>query len=748
MIFIYLFLCAIILWVIYMKRPEILAPAGNMDALKAAIAAGCDAVYLGGNMFGARAYSNNFDNEEMIEAIIYAHKYGVKVYVTVNTLIYEAEVKNFIKYIDFLYMNNVDAVIVQDIGMMDLIRQTFSDLEVHASTQMHIHNLEGVKLVEDLGLTRAVLARETPFEDIKRIKENTNIELEIFVHGALCVCYSGQCLMSSIIGSRSGNRGTCAQPCRQKYDVLDKFNNKVNKNEYNLSTKDLNTLDFIGNLVDIGVDSLKIEGRMKSPSYVYLVVSLYKKAVDSYMNTGKVEISNKELEELMVTFNRMYTKGFIFGEKNKDFINNLRPNHQGIEIGKIVRKEKNNIYIKLTKDLALNDGIRVCGKEDVGFTVTSMSVNNRKTVVASKGDIAVLNIKENVEIGSVVVKTLDSKLNNYIESLVKANNRKVKICGELTSRKGEKLLFKVTDGVNEVFTSGTILIEEANNNPTTWDRIKEQINKTGNSEFEFTDITIVGDKNLFIPIKELNELRRNALNLLTEKRLKLNRSYKKCSYKREVPNFIKNMTTNIYIEELSEYTKINCEKYDKIYVREDLFTRLNKDEKICPKLPRVVNKYNDYTKIPLVGELGSVYKYPKVDTDFSLNVVNSYSVALLHSLGVQKITLSYELNDKQIEKLVKNYTERYKKHPNLELIIYSKEELMISKFNLLKYYNLSEYAYLKDKYSNKYMIKEYENLMYIYNFKPRKIENILDYYKLGINNFRINIIDEKDSKFI
>ena len=176
-----------------MKRPEILAPAGNFDSLKAAIAAGCDAVYLGGNMFGARAYSNNFNNEEMIEAVLYAHKYGVKVYVTVNTLIYEAEVKNFMKYIDFLYMNNVDAVIVQDIGMMDLIRQTYPDFEVHASTQMHIHNLEGVKLVEELGLARAVLARETSFEEINRIKENTNIELEIFVHGALCICYSGQC---------------------------------------------------------------------------------------------------------------------------------------------------------------------------------------------------------------------------------------------------------------------------------------------------------------------------------------------------------------------------------------------------------------------------------------------------------------------------------------------------------------------------------------------------------------------------
>ena len=312
---------------------ELLSPVGDFESLKAAILGGCDAVYLGGKLFGARAFSNNFNNEELIEAIKYAHLYGVKVYVTVNTLIYENEVDKFMNYVDFLYKNNVDALIIQDIGMMDLIRKTFPLLELHASTQMHIHNLEGVKLVESLGLKRAVLARETPIELIEEIKKNTNIELEIFVHGALCVSYSGQCLFSSLIGNRSGNRGSCAGSCRQKYNLL-VDNKKINKDNYLLSCKDLCTIEDIGKLIDIGVDSFKIEGRMKSPSYVYLVTKLYRQAIDSYVSGKEVKI---DLTELKKIFNREYTKGFLFNENN--IVNEYRPNHLGIGIGKVIKSQ-------------------------------------------------------------------------------------------------------------------------------------------------------------------------------------------------------------------------------------------------------------------------------------------------------------------------------------------------------------------------------------------------------------------------
>ena len=267
---------------------ELLSPAGNMESLIAAIEAGCDAVYLGGTLFGARAFANNFNDEELIEAIKYAHMYGVKVYVTTNIIIYEHEVNNFLKYIDFLHKNNVDAIIVQDLGMLDLVHKTFPNLEVHASTQMHIHNLDGVIMAKKLGVKRVVLARETPIEVIKEIKNNVEMDLEIFAHGALCVSYSGQCLFSSLIGSRSGNRGSCVGSCRLPYKIVDEFNNKLNNGDYPLSMKDLNTLEYIGELIEAGVTSLKIEGRMKSPEYVYIVTKLYREAIDSYYKNKKV----------------------------------------------------------------------------------------------------------------------------------------------------------------------------------------------------------------------------------------------------------------------------------------------------------------------------------------------------------------------------------------------------------------------------------------------------------------------------
>ena len=315
-----------------MKKVELLAPAGNFECLKAAIKAGCDAVYLSGKLYGARSFAGNFTNEEIKEAVKYAHLYGVKVYVTINTIIYDREIDGLLDFVRFIHKNNVDAVLVQDYGVFDLLRKKFPNLEIHASTQMHIHNYDSALVAKKLGFKRIVISRETSIDEIKKIKDNIPIEVEIFIHGALCLGYSGQCLMSTLIGNRSGNRGTCAQICRKKYNLYDDKNNKLNYNNYLLSTKELCTLKYIDKLIDIGVDSLKIEGRMKKKEYVYMVVKTYKKAIDNYYKYGVLKIDDKDIYNLKLLFNREFTKGFMFNEDNNNFTYDYR--------GKIRRSSK------------------------------------------------------------------------------------------------------------------------------------------------------------------------------------------------------------------------------------------------------------------------------------------------------------------------------------------------------------------------------------------------------------------------
>jgi len=708
-----------------MNKVELLAPAGNMNSLKAAVMAGCDAVYLGGISYGARAFSKNFDNDEIVEAINYCHLYGVKVYVTVNTLIYENEVDSFLEYIEFLHKNNVDAVIIQDFGMFDLVRKTFPNLELHASTQMHIHNLDGTQLMESLGMKRVVLARETSIDEIKYIKENSNVELEVFVHGALCISYSGQCLMSSLIGGRSGNRGACAGSCRLKYDVIDNNGKKLNKGMYPLSTKDLNSLEHIGELIDAGISSFKIEGRMKSPEYVYMVVSLYRMAIDSYYRDGFVKINEDDLVKLKKIFNRDYTKGFLFNTLNNDLINGYRPNHMGVPVGKIIDYKKGIAKIKLSDNISFGSGLRVIDKKnDVGISVNEMYVNNKLVKKAVAGDIVSIKVNSDVCVGDTVVITMDKEISDEIANIVSENRRKVMINGNFYGHVGEKSKLIISDGVNQVCVYGNI-VDKSMNRPVDKDTILDKLNKLGDTVYKFNEIDIDIDDNIFIPIKEINELRRDAVSKLNECRL-YNIEFKKEKYYIDVPNFNKERLVTCLIGDNKKLDR----KYDIVYSYQDI-------DGTVKKLPRVIHNYMDTNKVMMVGEIGAFNKYKNVDTDFSLNVVNSYTVAFLHSLGARKITLSYELNDNQIKDIINNYHNRYGKHPNLELIVSGYEEVMISKFSLNKYYN-NDNLYLRDMFSNRYKIINRDNLMYIYNYKKRDYFNT-KYYDMGINSLRINM---------
>ncbi len=728
-----------------MKKPELLAPAGNMESLKAAIEAGCDAVYLGGYQFGARSFAGNFSDEEIKEAVLYVHLYGVKIYVTVNTLIYEDEVETFMNYIDFLYKADVDAVIIQDLGMLDLVRSTYPLLEVHASTQMHIHNLEGVKFVEDLGVKRAVLARETDIDTILEIKNKTKLEIEIFVHGALCISYSGQCLMSSLIGGRSGNRGSCAGSCRQKYDLVVKENGiykKVNEDAYLLSTKDLNTLEYLGELIEAGVDSFKIEGRMKRPEYVYLVVRLYRKAIDQYCKEKRIEITKEDILELKKIFNREFTKGFLFHEEEQNLMNQKRPNHMGIPIGKVVSYQKGMVTIKLWEKLQNGDGIRIIGKKDSGMIVTKIIKNKVQQMKVLKGVIE-LPYKETVSKGDIVVKTTDKEQLDKIEQALKEKKRKVAITLSLILKIGHFPLLTLEDGKNKVVVTGFHKVEKALKTETSKQRIQEQICRFGDSVYRVGNKTLEIDESIFIPIKELNELRRKAIEELNQKRC-YHYPYQKCSYHRVVSNFPVEKGKTVLIRNEEQYQCVEKQGFDYIYVeKESLFQKYQHNPKVIQKIPRVLHHIHMKNELVLVGELGSFSIYPQVFTDWSLNVVNSYTVAFLIAKGAKKVTLSYELDKRQVKLLIDAYKKRYHAHPNLEMIVYGREEVMISKFHLLKqFYVIDKIGYLKDRYSNLYPIEEEKEFMKIYNRNPRVIEDINSYYELGINSLRYQLFDE------
>ncbi len=711
------------------KKVELLAPAGDISSLRAAIEAGCDAVYLGGKQFGARAYSNNFTKEDLVEAIKLCHLYGVKVYVTCNTIIYENEVPDFLDYVRFLHQNNVDAILIQDLGMLDLVHKKFPNLEIHSSTQMHIHNLDDVKLMERLGIKRVVLARETSITAIKNIKTHSNIDLEIFVHGSLCISYSGECLMSSLIGGRSGNRGMCAGTCRLPYNVLS--NHKIiNKNEpYPLSTKDLNSLENLEELLNIGITSLKIEGRMKSSDYVYCVVKLYRQAIDSYYKYGKVIINESILHDLKIIFNRGYTKGFLFNTDIHDFINGKRPNHEGVEVGTIMACKKKIATIKLSDTINIGDGIRILGEHEQGLIVNDFYIDNKLRKKASSGDIITIKVHEAVKPNSKVLLTNSRIIHENIEETLKLNPRKVPIYLKLTAKLGSPLTLGVSDSKNIIILKDNI-VEEASNLPTTKETLIEKLSKVGNTIYKLENITLECDNNIFIPLKNLNELRRNTLEQLNEKRL-YQIPFKEEEYSIEVPDFKQTKLKTCLVNSKEEYNQVKNESYDIIYSTLDIPNTIK-------KYPKVMNDYPDNLKQALVGEVGVFNKYHQnIDTDYSLNVVNSYTVAFLHNLGAKKITLSYELNETQIIELISNYHQRYHKHPNLEVIVYGYPEIMISKFSLNKYYNNNDLK-LEDRYHNLYKIETTNDLMTIYHCKLLDNRNI-DYYKLGINSIRINL---------
>lgn len=731
-----------------MKKVELLSPVGNMDMLKQAIHNGCDAVYLGGQKFGARAFCDNFSKQDLIKAIKYCHLYNVKIYIAANTLVFDNEIEEFLNYIKFLYENQADAVIMQDIGMISKVKKIFPKLEIHASTQCHNHSNEVVDYLKKLGVSRVVLARELAISEIVNIKD---IETEVFIHGALCVCYSGCCLFSSMNGKRSGNRGECVASCRLPYKLIENDQEIPTAGQYLLSTKELCSLNHLKTILDSGIDSLKIEGRMKSPEYVGYVTKLYRKLIDAYYQNQPLIITPEEITNLKKIFNRDFTKGFINGEQKSDIINIKTPNHIGIPLGEIIDVNKYKIKILLEEDLNQEDGIRFLN-QNKGMIVNKLyTSSNKLTNQVTKGNVAIIDNKIGLTKKDKVLKTTDILLQKQLQKLTP---KKINVEFYIKAKYNQPLTITIQDDLGNKATVFGSKVQKAINNPTTKQRIIDQVNKLGDTPFIGKNNICDIDDDVFIPIKEINELRRSLTEQLKTIRENPHRDIIINSSTEEEPKIqqpsifninilVRNETqlqialeqnlSSIYVTDYKLYKKY--ERYDNVYYRTN---RLDK---------AIINRHGERL---LVTELGALNKYAsnnEVITDYYLNITNFDSYKLI-SQQAQRVTLSVEYND---------YNNHYY---NAEVILYGRIELMIMKYCPLNYLlnnahqkcsickNNNKY-YLKDQKDNLYPILNEKDTTHILHYKNiDNIDNIKKYIENGITNFRIELYDEDEIQII
>lgn len=535
------------------KIPEILSPAGTEEALHAAVHAGCDAVYLGGTLFGARAYAGNFDQEALLRAIDYCHLFGVRVYMTVNTLLKESEIAQLPAYMEPFYLAGIDGIIVQDTGVIRLLREVYPDLPLHASTQMSISSACGAQLLKDLGLTRVVPARELTLKEIVQIREQTGVEVETFVHGAMCYAYSGKCLFSSFLGGRSGNRGRCAQPCRQLYEMAD------GTREYSMSMKDMCTLSILPKLIDAGIDSFKIEGRMKNPEYVAAATAACKKARDCYLSLLRKQqetVSREQQEpparrqqdgiiepavcwetlpeasrssylslaaDLTDEMKDIYNRGGFYtgyyepscaktpdsfrAEKGLEMISRSRPNHTGLFVGQVERVKGPDVFVRLTRKVQPRDVLEILPAE---VELTSSGEGEEGQLLCLRG-----RQLQRIRPGMQVFRTRNHTLLQRIGQEICQKEKMISVRAVLSARIGKPLRITITaPGMPEVTVEGPA-VEEASGRPASEAVIREKLKKTGGSHVEI-DPSCEMDENAFIPMSHLNDLRRTAVESFKE----------------------------------------------------------------------------------------------------------------------------------------------------------------------------------------------------------------------------------------
>lgn len=664
--------------------PELLAPAGSFDALKAAVAAGADAVYLGGKIFGARQYAANFSGDELLSAVEYAHKHGVKIYVTVNTLAMDDELPTIAEYIIYLSDIGVDAILVQDIGVLAIAREVAPNLFVHASTQMTIHNEAGVKFAAEHGISRVVLARELSLEDIASIGKTADeygVELEVFAHGAICYAYSGQCLLSSAIGGRSGNRGMCAQPCRKPYTLLADGDVIQTQGNYPMSPRDLCVYPYLREICAAPITALKIEGRMKTPEYVGIVTDAYRKALDKIASDENWEPETEVMEDLAFAFNRGFTKGYLLGDKKNAIINTKKPDNRGVYAGVVngVDDRRGKVIVKIDGPIPdTGDGLvfRFAGRE-IGFSL------NKEPYIFPEGDAYKIPAPEDVIVGSEL----------WITKRMKTERRAAAI---ISQTQPGKIRLDITVEVNDegyLMISGedvSVLSEtpmaDAETRPVSRETLETQLRKTGGTPFIINNITMKYDGTKFLPMGIINDLRRR---FLSECEKSLGKNTKGRVTRPYVPKEIgiperKTPVLQVYTDSVvaakaahsAGAGQVVYEGFEEIY-----------DTQVIYKLPRILlpdefaaslSKIPTSAKSVMVDGAG-ISEEMKGVTKLGgpgLNIMNARS-AMVYGKSCRQVCLSPELSGKQIENLMKHLA-GYQNPPKIEIIVQGNLEVMIT----------------------------------------------------------------------
>lgn len=742
-----------------MSKCELLAPAGSMQALKAAVQYGADAVFLGGKKFGARSSAVNFTIDEIKEAVRYAHLYGVKIYVTMNTLIKDIEMEDALAYARELYDAQVDALIVQDLGLVDCLMHELPDFELHASTQMHIHNLEGLRFLKRLGFKRSVVARESSLDLIRKMCQE-DIEVEVFVQGAYCVSYSGQCLMSANIGGRSGNRGECAQTCRLPYTLMKENNGQLEKiktkGDYLLSLKDLNALDQVKELIEAGVASFKIEGRMKRPEYVALMTSMYRKAIDAAWENKPFKASQAMIEEMQKIFNRGFTSGYLTHEMGLRMMSTIRPNHQGIELGKVVGISKNRMRIKLNGRLNQHDGIRILNdKEDSGFIVNYI-YKDGKLVNHGENEIVELERCNHVNINDKVVKTTDSQQLEELAKGIEENRRKIHINGKVSAYLNQPVVIELNDDQkNHIQVISEIKTEKALKTAISKERIAQQMHKLGNTPFVFDNLEILLDEGITFPISSLNELRRQACEFMMQERMKPIHP-KVTPRKLSLSNMTltHELTVSILSYEQYEIVRnypviievIGKKLYEKIYAE---------NSNVRYQTSRV--NHESYLQDSVIHDVGGLDQ-TCIASPF-MNTRNAYTANFYALHQASKIAFSHECTLDDVLILAQEYQRLTNNAGNFEKIVYGRIENMVNETCLIN-------AQLVDNdktncqlcKKNHYVLRNPRNEcfpllgdedchMHVYHSEIYdELDLMKEYQKHGITNFKIQLTFEDEQQ--